>query len=68
MKQLSEEECRVVHTYFEYLDHLNDTKITQNVHFLDDYRAEQTNMFVAACLTIFKLNDLVKEEPEDPFA
>lgn len=68
MKKLSIDECEVIHTYFEYLDHLNDTRITQSTHFLDDYKAEQTNMFVAACLTVLKLNKPVKENPEDPFA
>lgn len=57
-----------MNTYFEYLNHLNDTRITQATHFLDDYRAEQTNMFIAACLTVLKLCKPDKEEPEDPFA
>lgn len=68
MKQLNEKECRVVNTYFEYLNHLNDTRITQATHFLDDYRAEQTNMFIAACLTVLKLNEPDVKEVEDPFA
>ena len=63
MKQLNEEECRVINTYFEYLDHLNDTRIIQNTHFLDDFRAEQANMFVAACLTIKKLDKQATEHP-----
>ena len=68
MKQLNDDECRVMNTYFEYLDHLNNTRITQGTHFLDDYRAEQVNMFVAACLTVLKLGKPEKEEMEDPFA
>lgn len=68
MKKLSIDECEVIHTYFEYLDHLNETKITQGTHFLDDYKAEQTNMFVAACLTVLKLGKSDEEKPEDPFA
>lgn len=68
MNKLNEDECRVINTYFEYLDHLTDIKITQNVHFLDDFRADQVNMFVAACLTVLKLGKPAKEEPEDPFA
>jgi len=63
MKKLSEEECRVINTYFEYLDHLNNTKIIQNTHFLDDYRAEMVNMYVAACLTIKKADKPVTEHP-----
>ena len=65
MKKLSEDECRVMNVYFEYLDHLTDTKITQNTHFLDDFRADQVNMFVAACLTIKKMSE---PKVEDPFA
>ena len=63
MKKLSEEECKVINTYFEYLDHLNDTRIIQNTHFLDDFRAEQVNMFVAACLTIKKKVESTTEHP-----
>lgn len=65
MKKLNEDECRVMNTYFEYLDHLTDTKITQNTHFLEDFRADQVNMFIAACLTIKKMNE---PKVEDPFA
>lgn len=65
MKKLNEDECRVMNTYFEYLDHLADTKITQNTHFLEDFRADQVNMFVAACLTIKKMSE---PKVEDPFA
>lgn len=65
MKKLSEDECRVINVYFEYLDHLTDTKITQNTHFLEDFRADQVNMFVAACLTIKKMSE---PKVEDPFA
>ena len=63
MKKLNEEECKVINTYFEYLNHLNDTRITQNTHFLDDFRAEQVNMFVAACLTIKKKEKSTTEHP-----
>ena len=65
MKKLNEDECRVMNTYFEYLDHLKDTKITQNTHFLEDFRADQVNMFIAACLTIKKMSE---PKVEDPFA
>ena len=65
MKKLNEDECRIMNVYFEYLDHLTDTKITQNTHFLEDFRADQVNMFVAACLTIKKMSE---PKVEDPFA
>ena len=65
MKKLSEDECRVINVYFEYLDHLTDTKITQNTHFLEDGRADLVNLFIAACLTIKKMSE---PKVEDPFA
>lgn len=65
MKKLNEDECRVINVYFEYLDHLTETKITQNTHFLEDFRADQVNMFIAACLTIKKMSE---PKVEDPFA
>lgn len=65
MKKLNEDECRVINTYFEYLDHLTDTRITQNTHFLEDDRADLVNVFIAACLTIKKMSE---PKVEDPFA
>jgi hypothetical protein len=63
--KLNEDECRVINDYFEYLKHIRDTRILQNVHFVSDDEAELMSLFVAACLTIKK-----KEEAktEDPFA
>jgi hypothetical protein len=63
MKKLNEDECRVMNTYFEYLDHLTDTKITQNTHFLEDGRADLVNLFIAACLTIKKMSEPKVEDP-----
>ena len=63
--KLNEDECRIMNTYFEYLDHLNKTKITQGTHGVSDEEAGTLNKFIAACLTVKKE---VKKEVEDPFA
>lgn len=65
MKKLSPEECKTMNTFLEYYDHLNDSKVTQGVHFDSDEDAKILNMFIAACLTV-KKTDVV--EMEDPFA
>ena len=65
MKMLNADECKIMNTFLEYYDHLNESRVTQGVHFDSDEEAKTLNMFIAACLTIKKGEVL---EMEDPFA
>ena len=65
MTKLNEDECRVINNYFEYLKHIREKRILQNVHFVSDSEAEQISLYVAACLAIKKKEEV---KTEDPFA